>query len=153
MNFWLFQANPKYSQILEAIQNLHGIYWLVTRYDKEITPGDRVLIWIAGKQAGIYAIAEVAAVTQFMDEPPDIDIWTMPIRARARFYAPVTFQQKLLDTPLLKSVLLCDRLLYEMEIIRRPRNTNFRISNEQWQRIISLINGEHDFMSPFLDNQ
>jgi hypothetical protein len=67
MQSWLFQANPKYSQILEAIQKLDGIYWLVTRYDKEITPSNRVLIWIAGKQAGIYAIAEVAAKPQFMD--------------------------------------------------------------------------------------
>jgi EVE domain len=139
MNFWLFQANPKYSNILKAIQELDGIYWLVTRYDKEITPDDRVLIWIAGKQAGIYAIAEVAAAPQFMDEPPDIDIWTMPIRAKARFYAPVTFQQKLLDTPLLKSVLLYDRVLYEMEVIRRPHNTNFRLSEEQWHQVMTLI--------------
>jgi EVE domain len=142
MNFWLFQANPKYSQILEAIQQLDGIYWLVTRYNNEITPGDRVLIWIAGKQSGIYAIAEVAAAPQFMDEPPDIEIWTMPIRAKARFYAPVTFQQKLLDTPLLKSVLLYDRILYEMEVIRRPHNTNFRVSEAQWYRVITLIKGE-----------
>jgi EVE domain len=142
MKSWLFQANPKYSRILEAIQQLDGIYWLVTRYDKEIAPGNRVLVWIAGKQAGIYAIAEVAAAPQFMDMPPDIDIWTMPIRARARFYAPVTFQQKLLDAPLLKSVLRYDRILYEMEVIRRPRNTNFRVSEEQWHRAITLIEGE-----------
>jgi predicted RNA-binding protein with PUA-like domain len=140
MRSWLFQANPKYSQILEAIQDLNRVYWLVTRYNKEITPGDRVLIWIAGKQAGIYAIAEVEEAPQFMDAPPDIDIWTMPMIARARFYAPVTFQQKLIDTPLLKSVLNYDPLLYEMEVIRRPRNTNFRISEEQWNRIIALIN-------------
>jgi EVE domain len=139
---WLFQANPKYSQILEAIQQLDGIFWLVTRYHEEISPGDQVLIWIAGKQAGIYAIAEVAAAPQFMDEPPDIDIWTMPIRAKARFYAPVTFQQKLLDAPLLKSVLLYDQILYELEVIRRPHNTNFCISEAQWNRIISLIKSE-----------
>jgi hypothetical protein len=141
MQSWLFQANPKYSQILEAIQKLDGIYWLVTRYDKEITPSNRVLIWIAGKQAGIYAIAEVAAKPQFMDEPPDIDIWTMPIRAKARFYTPVTFQQKLLDTPLLKSVLLYDHILYDMEVIRRPHNTNFRVSEVQWNQVITLIKG------------
>jgi EVE domain len=142
MKSWLFQANPKYSQILEAIQRLDGIYWLVTRYEKEITPGDRVLIWIAGKQAGIYAIAEVAEAPQFMDEPPDIDIWTMPLRAKARFYAPVTFQQKLLNAPLLKSVLRYDRILYELEVIRRPHNTNFHVSKEQWHRVITLIKGE-----------
>jgi hypothetical protein len=136
---WLFQANPKYSQILEAIQQRDGIFWLVTRYHEEISPGDRVLIWIAGKQAGIYAIAEVAEAPQFMDEPPDIDIWTMPIRAKARFYAPVTFQEKLLDAPLLKSVLLYDRILHELEVIRRPHNTNFRISEAQWYQAVTLL--------------
>lgn len=139
---WLFQANPKYSQILEAIKKLDGIYWLVTRYNKEIAPGERVLIWIAGKQAGIYALAEVEAAPQFMHEPPDIDIWTMPIRAKARFYAPVTFQQKLLDAPLLKSVLRYDHVLSELEVIRRPHNSNFRVSEEQWHRVISLLDGE-----------
>jgi EVE domain len=142
MAFWLFQANPKYSKILEVIRQLDGIYWLVTRYDKEITSGDQVLIWIAGKQAGVYAIAEVSREPQFMDEPPDIDIWTMLVRAKARFYAPVTFQQKLLDKPLLKSVLLYDSILYELEVICRPRNSNFRINEEQWFQAISLIEGE-----------
>jgi hypothetical protein len=61
-----------------------------------------------------------------------INIWTMPIRAKARFYAPVTFHQKLLDAPLLKSVLLYECMLYEMEVICRPRHTNFRISEAQW---------------------
>jgi hypothetical protein len=142
MKSWLFQANPKYSQILEAIDKLDGIYWLVTRYYKEIAPGDRVLIWIAGEQAGIYAIAQVAEAPQFMHEPPDIEIWTMPIRAQARFYAPVTFLSKLLDAPLLKSVLCYDPLLSELEVIRRPHNTNFRLSEEEWHRAIALIQRE-----------
>jgi hypothetical protein len=42
---------------------VNGIYWLVSRYIEEITPGDRVLIWIAGKRAGIYAIAKVIELT------------------------------------------------------------------------------------------
>ena len=138
---WLFQANPKYSQILEAIQKLDGIYWLVTRYNKEIAPSDRVLIWIAGKQAGIYALAEVSEAPQFMDEPPDIDIWTMPVRAKARFYAPVTFRQKL-EAPLLKAFLRYDPIFYGLEVIHRPHNTNFRVTEEQWHRVITLIEGE-----------
>jgi hypothetical protein len=35
--FWIFQANPKYSQILEAIQKLDGIFGLVIRYHEEIS--------------------------------------------------------------------------------------------------------------------
>jgi hypothetical protein len=61
---WLFQANPKFSQILEAIQKRYGIYGLVTCYNKEIAPGDGVLIWIAEQKAAIYEIAEVSEAPQ-----------------------------------------------------------------------------------------
>ena len=77
-----------------------------------------------------------------MDEPPDIDIWTMPVRAKARFYAPVIFQQKLLDAPGLKTFLRYDPILDKLEVIRRPHNSNFRVSEEQWHRVIRLLNGE-----------
>jgi len=30
--------------------------WLVTRYTKEMSVGDGVLIWVVGKDAAIYAI-------------------------------------------------------------------------------------------------
>ena len=33
--------------------------WLVTRYAKDIAPGDGVLVWVSGKEAGIHAIAQV----------------------------------------------------------------------------------------------
>lgn len=53
MSYWLFQGNPKYYRILEAIRDLEQIPWLVTRYAKDIAVGDGVLVW--GK-AGVYAI-------------------------------------------------------------------------------------------------
>ena len=67
MTYWLFQGNPKYYRFLEAIAQLDEIPWLVTRYGKEIQVGDGVLVWMAGEQAGIYAIAEII-------EPPQVPI-------------------------------------------------------------------------------
>lgn len=130
---WLFQANPKYSRIVEAIADRPQIHWLVTRYQNEIRLGDSVLIWVAGKRAGIYATAEVMEPPHFLDEPPDLDIWTMPIRARGRFYASVTFTQKFVDAPLLKSDLRHHSVLRSLTVIHAPHNTNFRITAEQWE--------------------
>lgn len=139
MQYWTFQANPKYSSIQDAIHKLDIIYWLVTRYTKEIKPSDNVLIWIAGKDAGIYATAEVIDIPYFMDEPPDINIWIMPIRAKARFYTPVKFTQKLLDNPLLKKKLQFDSVLYKLQVIQRPFGTNFSVTHSEWQRVQELI--------------
>ncbi len=57
MAYWLFQGNPKYYQVVQAIQDFEEMLWLVTRYGKEIAVGDEVIIWMAGNDAGIYAIA------------------------------------------------------------------------------------------------
>lgn len=52
MSYWLFQGNPKYYRILEAIRDLEQIPWLVTRYAKDIAVGDGVLVWVCGEKRG-----------------------------------------------------------------------------------------------------
>jgi len=59
MAYWLFQGNPKYYRIIDAIRDFEQMPWLVTRYGKDMVPGDGVLVWVSGKEAGIYAIAEI----------------------------------------------------------------------------------------------
>ena len=38
---------------------INNINWRVTRYGKKIGKGDLGLIWLSGKEAGIYAVAEI----------------------------------------------------------------------------------------------
>ncbi len=132
---WLFQANPQYSCIAAAIASRERIYWLVSRYHREIVPGDRVALWIAGRRAGIYAFGRVVEPPQFYDEPPDLEIWTAPVRARARCYAPVQVDCRLLAQPLLKIDLQREPLLQALAVIRAPRSTNFRVTAAEWQRL------------------
>ena len=80
MSYWLFQGNPQYFRVLEAIRDFEQMYWTITRYAKEIVPDDGVLLWKAGKQAGIYAMAtprsstyaEVIEPAQHLTEELDI---------------------------------------------------------------------------------
>ena len=51
MAHWLFQGNPKYYCIVDAIQDFEQMPWLVTRYAKDMAIGDGVLIWIAGAKS------------------------------------------------------------------------------------------------------
>jgi predicted RNA-binding protein with PUA-like domain len=138
MAYWLFQANPKYSRIFDAIRELEQIHWLVTRYSREIALGDGVLVWIAGKQAGVYAIAQIIAPAHFVDIPPDIDYWLMPIRARGRIYTPIRFTQKFVEAPLLKTELRHDPLLRRLQVLQAPHNTNFRVTPEEWRQVRNL---------------
>lgn len=139
--YWLFQANPKYSRILDGIRELEGMYWLVTRYADQIAVGDRVLIWVAGKEAGIYALAEVTHLTHFVEQPPDLNYWLLPVRALGRFYAPVRFTNKLVDSPLLKARLRDDPILSKLQVLQAPHSTNFKVSQREWQQVCQWING------------
>src|SRR4051812_24312473 len=55
---WLFQANPDKYDIFETLQ-LGEELWNLRQHAREVRVGDRVLIWVCGDDAGIYAVGRV----------------------------------------------------------------------------------------------
>lgn len=139
MAYWLFQGNPKYYRILQAIEEQEELPWLVTRYSKEIQVGDRALVWMAGSEAGIYAIAEVIKPPEIQPELSDTQYWLMPDQAKLdKPRVQLKFLRKLLGQPLRRHELKQDQILRDLLVIRAPNSTNFRVTEEQWQRVYSL---------------
>jgi len=139
MNHWLFQGNPKYYRIQEAIAAFETMPWLVTRYSKEMQVGDGVLVWIAGTDAGIYAIAEVIEPPQLLEKIPDAEYWTIPVSAKKdKPRAQLRFLRKLLGQPLRKHELKQDQILKDLLVIKAPNSTNFKVTPEQWERVYQL---------------
>ena len=139
MAYWLFQGNPKYYRVLEAIKELEAIPWLVTRYANNIAPGDGVIIWLSGSQGGIYATAEVIEPAQFLTEIPDKKYWVDSTRALGKQQAIIRFTNKFLESPLLKNQLQEDSVLKNLLVLRAPNSTNFKVSSEEWEQVQKLI--------------
>ncbi|MFN7528742.1 MAG: EVE domain-containing protein [Dolichospermum sp.] len=139
MAYWLFQGNPKYYRVLEAIKELKEIPWLVTRYAKDIAAGDGVIIWLSGSQGGIYATAEVIEPAQFLTEIPDKKYWVDSTRALGKQQAIIRFTNKFLESPLLKNQLQEDSVLKNLLVLRAPNSTNFKVSSEEWEQVQKLI--------------
>ncbi|MFL9458476.1 MULTISPECIES: EVE domain-containing protein [Nostocales] len=139
MAYWLFQGNPKYYRVLDAIKDFDQMPWLVTRYAQDIAPGDGVMVWVSGTQAGIYALAEVTEPAQLIKNIPDKKYWIDASRALEKQQAMIRFTHKLLKQPLLKSNLLQDPILETLLVIRAPNSTNFKVSPQEWQRVQELI--------------
>ena len=139
MTYWLFQGNPKYYRVIDGIRDFEQMPWLVTRYAKDIAPGDGVLVWVSGKEAGIYALAQVTEPAQVLSQLPDRKYWTDASRAVDKAQAIIQFKQKLLDRPLLKTNLLLDPVLKNLLVIRAPNATNFKVTPEEWQRVRELL--------------
>lgn len=139
MFHWLFQGNPKYYCVLDGIRDFEQMPWLVTRYGKDIASGDGVLVWVSGKEAGIYAIAEVTESARLFDKLPDAKYWVDTNRAVDKPLATIRFTSKFIDKPLLRANLLKDPILKNLLVIRTPNSTNFRVTPEQWQRVHELL--------------
>ena len=138
MAYWLFQGNAKYYRLLDAIRDLQEMPWLVTRYAKEMAVGDGVLVWMAGKEAGIYAIAEITETPQILTELPDREYWLNTTRVQGKPQVKIRFLRKLIGQPLRRSELKQDLVLKNLLVIRAPNSTNFKVTDEEWEKVLYL---------------
>ncbi|MBU3748851.1 MAG: EVE domain-containing protein [Mycobacterium sp.] len=137
---WIFQANPKHFDLvayLDAPSTELGAVdsWSVRRYEDQIRDGDIVLLWSAGKSAGIYGVGTIVGSTYDRprqewesDDAPDI--------GRAIDYR---LDRAFVDRPILRSDLLQDPVLKGLSIIRQPNGTNFPVTPEQWAALQPLL--------------
>lgn len=54
-NYWIFQANPKYFDIDNAIISLSKIHWSIKKHANKIAKDDKVFFWKSGDDSGILA--------------------------------------------------------------------------------------------------
>jgi hypothetical protein len=58
---WLVQCNPRSTDILVSSRTTMPDAWCVRRHTHEIRRGDRIMLWLSGANAGVYAIGEITA--------------------------------------------------------------------------------------------
>jgi len=134
---WIFQANPNKYEIYKSLEAEKAEYWNLNQNAKKIKAGDRVLIWISGIEAGIYALGKVMTDPVVRpDSATGIGYWiTKKAGQRAKYRVLVRYEQVFLDNPLLKLFLEFDPTLWNLKVICAPHGTNFAVSEEEWQAI------------------
>jgi hypothetical protein len=138
---WIFQANPKFYRILEALQNLDRIQFSTNRYKDRIRVGDLVLVWIAGKYAGIYAQARVAeGVAERETKGEDAAFWVDPSSASAiKPRVVLAIERRFLANPVLKTRISATDGLANLMILRQPTGSNFRVEADEWECLRALL--------------
>ena len=110
MNYWAFHCNPSSWDSISELKEYNDGTWLINKQHKaEIKVGDKFILWMSGKEAGVYAFGEVADIPRLIPEAKE----------RARLYAldkskfddtalrvKLSYTDKILDTPILRSVIL-----------------------------------------------
>jgi hypothetical protein len=143
-NTWLFQANPRFYDIttrLKIAEIGQEDQWTVSRYRDDMRPGDRLVIWQAGHEAGVYALGELSG-QPFQRGRSD---WRRSDSDGSETEWAVRFRYtQILSKPLLKSDLLHNPALANLAVIRSPQGTNFQVTPEEYAALQSLIvPGDH----------
>jgi len=142
---WLFQFNPKIYRWFERIRDTkEPEQWLTSRYAKYIHKGDLVAIWASGEKAGIYAVGEI--ITNPAKKQLNANqhkYWideTGIYKFQEKDSVFIKYLNVTLDQPILQDECRGDPVLFELQVFNDPQGTNFRLTYEQWDRILQLMN-------------
>jgi hypothetical protein len=137
---WIFQANPKFYDIDQAVINLEKMAWLVATHKDRIAPGDEVFIWKSGTDGGILAEATVLATPAMMEESEESMRFVIDSEKfnGPQLRVPLRIDQAL-ARPLSRSVLKEDPRLEDLSILKFSQGTNFPVTEEQAMVIHELM--------------
>jgi len=146
---WIFQANPQRYDVLNALadESINIDTWLVSRYIHEIRSGHLGLIWMSGKESGIYAVIDIFANPEkICDSDESTKYWVNESDKRVPMLRiKYRYKLKLINNPITRAELKNIPELRNMEILKNARGTNFRVTNEEWQVILRLLRQRFDF--------
>lgn len=146
---WIFQANPQRYDVLNSLadESLNEDVWLVSRYQNLIRPGHIGLIWISGKEGGIYSVIDIISDPQMIRDSEQSAKYWISEADKGQLMLRIRFRHrlKLINSPISREELKSVPALQNMEIFRRPIGTNFKVTNDEWQAILGLIRKRFDF--------
>ena len=111
---WVFQANPKRFDLLQALRDGTAESWAANQHRQDIQPGDRVWFRITGPEAGIYAAGRVTSVPR--PEASEFGDWRVD----------VTFESRI-DPPLLRAESAADPVLSAASALTGLMGTNLSL--------------------------
>ena len=120
VNHWIFQCNPKVYDIINEWKNLEHETWRVTAHKNEIKKGDKVIIWVVGKDSGCNGLCTITS--EVLSD--DTGSWV-----------EMDIDYNLTDSPVSKSILDNTEAFDNR---RNSQGTNFKATKEQYDIILKL---------------
>jgi len=137
---WIFQVNPKKYDIISALNDGALNSWRISQHRYRIKKGHLALIWMSGKQSGIYGIARIDSDPElkkisFKDNKYAIDM-KGDVEALA---VDISLIRNLKDKPLLKKDMVNLDEMKNLSVIQMPRATNYPVTDAQWKVIARML--------------
>jgi len=145
---WIFQTNPKIFRIHDwwrDYPNLLEMTWAVRQYQKNIRKGQQGIIWVAGKDGGIFATVETLTnpSKSFGLDPGEQEYWIERnelLKAKEYPRIKLRYVDRLFSDPIIREYCINDPILKDMWIFKQSQGTNFPLSKKHMDRIQKIIN-------------
>ena len=142
---WIFQGNPKYYDVVGAVEALDELSWAANQYPKQIKKGDKAYIWLSGSDGGIIGTGTILCDPR-ITKPNLVDPFNRGDALKSEPYLAVDIQidRRLTVEKVSRAVLLADERTKQLEVLTYPGATNFRVTKLQEGVIESIINKNYE---------
>jgi predicted RNA-binding protein with PUA-like domain len=134
-NYWIFQGNPNAFDFETAIRNNLLEDWTVSAHKDKIKIGDKVILWISGKNSGCYSLAEITSEPHNILNSKDSHLWKTEDKNSLK--AGIKITHNLIDNPLLWSKIKGTQGLENLKV--GNQGTNFSATKNEYKTIYDLI--------------
>ena len=139
-NYWVFQGNPNIYDINSALRQGHVKSWKVAAHKDSIKPGDKVILWQTGDEAGCYALGKVIShVGKIREEDDELQYYLVPsVSNDSNETERVRLQiiTNLVERPILWSIIKDNPVFVNFKA--GNQGTNFSATEKEFKTLVKM---------------
>ena len=133
-NYWIFQGNPDIFDYETAIKENLLEDWTVSAHKDRIKEGDKVILWITGKNSGCYAVAEVTRKPEIVSQSKDSHLWKTENKNLLK--AGIRITHNLIKNPITLEEIKRQKELADIKV--GNQGTNFTATKKEYKKILEM---------------
>ena len=138
-NYWIFQGNPKIYNVVDSLNDNMLTTWSVKAHEDKIKVGDKIILWVTGKEQGCYALGEVTSdVYEGLDEEDQTKYYTEQSNNEISKRVKIKITNNLSNNPISKDEIENISELKELKV--GNQGTNFSATEDEYSTLLEIIN-------------
>lgn len=136
LNYWIFQGNPKFYDVVGALQNDHLQTWKVAAHKDKIKVNDKIILWLSGENSGCYALARVVSkVGKIPNDETEIQYYKVGYN-ESEDRVQIAVEYNLYDKPILWESLKQDESFSNFK--GGNQGTNFVATEDEYKSLLDI---------------
>ena len=140
-NYWIFQGNPKIYNVVGSLNDNMLTTWSVKAHEDKIKIGDKIILWVTGKDQGCYALGEITSdVYEGLDEEDQTKYYTEQSKNEISKRVKIKITNNLSNNPISKDEIENISELKELKV--GNQGTNFSATEDEYETLLELAKNQ-----------